>query len=99
MSELEKIGIPSEAADRWEAICSLSEEELRERSNKIRDELRPHVTKQEKLPGGLLFEFIPTPELRGRLEELIELERRCCGPLRFTLSETPTTLRLEVKQG
>lgn len=91
---LRETALPRDMADRWRDVCTLSEEEMRERSRMIRNEITPHVRRQERLANGMIFEF--DAEHRERLEELVELERQCCGPMTIELHDTATGLRLEV---
>ena len=96
MNPPEKTVVPEEFAARWQEVCTLSEEELRERSQLFRTQLMQHVRKQERLANGMAFEFDASAERRAQLEELIALERQCCGPMKFELSESEAGLRLEV---
>ena len=77
--------------------CSLGPAELEERLAMIRREIVPHVTRSEELERGLLLDFDATPGMRAKLEQLVELERRCCSGLRWELEEVGSaTLRLGV---
>lgn len=96
MNPLEKTPVPEDFAARWQEVCTLSEEELRERGQLFRAQLMPHVRKQERLANGMAFEFEASAERRAQLEELIALERQCCAPMKIELSESEAGLRLEV---
>jgi hypothetical protein len=89
MSQVDPIG-------RFEHVCSLSEEEKRERRKKVRSELEPALLRREELPDGLAFEF--DAAAREQVEELVALERECCAPLSIELLETDTGLRLEMRE-
>lgn len=80
---------------RFESVCSLSEEEKRERRQMIRKQLEPHLRRRQKLADGLAFEF--DPQARAQVEELVELERECCGPLTIELRDDGERLRLEMR--
>ncbi len=94
MNPLKETGVPQDVADRWQQVCSLSEEEMRERSQLIRSQVTAHVRVQERLENGMAFEF--DADRREQLEELVALERQCCGPMTIELRETDAGLRLEV---
>ena len=96
MNPLEKTAVPEDFAARWREVCTLSEEELRERGQLIRAQLMPHARRQERLANGMAFEFEASAERRAQLEELIALERQCCAPMKIELSESEAGLRLEV---
>jgi len=67
-------------------FCALGPEALRQRVALIRREILPRARSSRPLPDGRAWEFSSSPELRGILEELIELERQCCGEgIRFEL--------------
>ena len=79
-------------------VCSLSSAELEDRLEMIRKEILPHVKRSEDLPNGRAWEFEETPALRAKLEEWVELERRCCGGLDWSLERLPANgLRLAVR--
>jgi len=77
--------------------CSLSSAELEDRLEMIRKEILPHVRRTEHLPDGRAWEFGETPGMRAKLEQWVELERRCCGGLDWKLERLPSgRLRLAV---
>jgi len=80
----------------WASVCSRSPEELRERIATVRTELLPRVVEKAKRSGGFTWEFEDTPELRRKLEELVALERQCCGGLSWTLEDLAHASRLRL---
>lgn len=81
------------------SLCSLNDEELEERRAMVRAEILPQVRKTERIEGGFAMETHATPEMREKLEDLVGLERRCCGSVSWDLSEDASAdrLRLEVR--
>jgi len=78
-------------------VCSLSRAELEDRLAMIRKEILPHVKRTEDLPDGRAWEFEENPGMRAKLEQWVELERRCCGGLDWKLERLPSNqLRLAV---
>ena len=78
-------------------VCSLSSAELEDRLAMIRREILPHVKRSEDLRSGRAWEFEETSALRAKLEQWVELERRCCGGLDWSLERLPADrLRLTV---
>lgn len=78
-------------------FCSLPSDEVGRRAALIRAELVPHVAHQEPLPAGLAWEFEGGPEMKARLEEFIQFERRCCAGMTFDLADTSAgRIRLEI---
>ena len=86
----------AESAARASA-CTLADEPLRRRLEMIRDEILPHVRPSEALREGIAWECDDEPEIRGKLERLVELERECCSGLDFDLRTRGGALRLEVR--
>lgn len=79
-------------------MCSLSADELQDRLAMIRRDILPHVKRTEVLPNGFICEFDQHAEFQSKLEDLVALERTCCGGLTFDLQSLPgaNTLRLTV---
>ena len=77
-------------------VCSLTPDALQERLAMIRNEILPHVNRTEELSNGLAWELAATPEMREKLEQLVELERSCCNGLEWSLEARAETLRLSV---
>jgi hypothetical protein len=77
--------------------CSLPNDELRNRLAWIRSEILPHATRSERLENGRAWEFGRSPDVRAKLERLVELERACCSGLHFDLEDGPASLRLTVE--
>src|SRR5882672_9529416 len=78
--------------------CSLSGDELEHRLALIRAEISPYVTRTDAIPTGVAWEFHADSEIQGKLERLVELERRCCGGLDWRLASVPgPALRLSVE--
>ncbi len=80
------------------SFCTLSPEALRERLAVIRDEVLSHATSSEVLPDGRAWSFRAGEARRAQLEELVALERECCGDgVAFELSASESGLRLAVR--
>lgn len=89
----------SVGSDESAQVCNLPSEALAERRAMIKAEIAPYVRRTEELPNGLAWEFDQNPAMRARLEQLIELERRCCGGLEWSLQglRGADTIRLVVE--
>ncbi len=81
-----------------ETICSLPEDELRQRIAELRRDLRPLVQRTEPLADdtGVVAEFEPRPEIRRQLEDLVAFERPCCSGLDWNLEVRSDRLRLTI---
>jgi hypothetical protein len=73
----------------FEDICTLSPEELRERSLSLRRDLMPAVKHASRLAGdaGLALDFDTSLERRAQLDELVAFERQCCSGLDWNVTE------------
>lgn len=73
----------------FENLCTLSPEELRERSLSLRRDLMPLVKRASRLPGdaGLALDFDASVGRREQLDELVAFERQCCSGLDWNLTE------------
>ena len=85
-------------AEPMSRICSLPEDELRERIAELRRDLLPLVQRTEPLPddAGVVAEFEPRPEIEQQLEDLVAFERQCCSGLDWSLEARPDRLRLTI---
>jgi hypothetical protein len=76
----------------------LTDARLRERRAPLREELASTPVETSELPEGYAIRFAPRPTLLERLARFIELERRCCPFMTFTLEvradHGPVTLTL-----
>jgi hypothetical protein len=66
-------------------VCSLPPERLRERLEMIRGEIAPLVNASRELADGREWQFANGSQIKTQLENLIELERQCCGGITFDL--------------
>ena len=80
-------------------VCSLSSDDLNERLAWIQREILPHARATERLESAIAWELDAVPGLVEKLDQLISLERRCCGEIVFERMEgsVPGRLRLEVR--
>lgn len=72
-----------------EFACSLSDKEFRGRLAMVRERLLPNAQDMHAIRNGLRIIFSASDEMRARLEELVALERECCGFLTFDLAAGP----------
>lgn len=66
-------------------VCSLSEDEVRERRQTILDFIRGAALNVTSLPLGYAYRFEPTSEVLAHLSRLVDLERQCCQFLTFRI--------------
>lgn len=78
-------------------ICDLPDDDREARVAMIRRELIPRVIDREELADGMAFEFVASPEMERTLARLVELERRCCGGLSWTVHPAGNRLRLTIR--
>jgi hypothetical protein len=64
-------------------ICTLTEEELRERRRTILDAVGKSALEVASLPDGYAYTFEASSEILSQLTRLIDLERQCCRFLTF----------------
>ena len=69
--------------------CTLSEAELRERRQTVFAVFRTHVVRTTERPDGYALTLTPTDEAIAAATAVMQLERRCCAFLRFTLTVDP----------
>ena len=74
--------------------CSLTEAEQVERRQFFRKALIPQVLETEDLSEGLRLTF--PVALKSDVEEMIGLEKECCGFLSFSTSEVESNLVLTI---
>src|SRR5262245_40335345 len=79
-------------------ICTLTEEQLRERRQTFLDSLREASCDITPIPDGFSYAFKASPEVVAQLGRLVELERQCCRFLTFRIVEESGehTVRLEI---
>jgi SAM-dependent methyltransferase len=78
-----------------ELACSLSGAELRERREEWRS-IEAALVERSERDGVVETAYRATPELRQRLERLLELERECCAGARWELREDGALLRMSI---
>jgi hypothetical protein len=76
--------------------CSLSADELRERTVLIDQLLARGLVGLIPIPGGVRVLFVTGPGLRAELHALVELEARCCASLTLTVADGDGAIVLEV---
>lgn len=69
--------------------CTLSSGELARRQADLRSGVLAEAAAVEPLPNGLRWRFASSSEIVTRLARVIEIERRCCRFLRFSLQTEP----------
>ena len=73
-----------------EVVCTLNDEEFRQRRTWVRHHIGPHLISIEKTNNGLSLTYPSTPDVEALVEEFAALERQCCGGfLEFTLESRP----------
>lgn len=84
--------------DEIPVACSLSDEELRNREEKLFGRFKSALIGTEELNDGYVFFFPGDKKWIGLLAELIIAERECCPFLKFELGAEPglgpVTLRM-----
>ena len=80
-------------------VCSLPENRLRDRISMIRREIAPHAVARRERADGIAWDFPASPEMEAKLENLIGLERQCCGGLEWGLVADPASQRLTLEVG
>jgi hypothetical protein len=69
--------------------CTLSAAQIQERERTVFTELRQHARRVTERGDGYAIELAPTDEAIAAATTLIQLERRCCPFLCFTLTVAP----------
>ena len=78
-------------------LCTLTENELRERRRNVLEALRAKAIEVASTPDGYLYRFPPSIDVLHQITRLIELESQCCQFLTFKLAvapEQPITLEV-----
>jgi len=75
--------------------CSLAAGDLKRRLAWIADLNRDALRGFQR--RGLVLELWFAPEAAGRVREMAERERACCGFLAFELTDEPEAIRLTIK--
>jgi hypothetical protein len=66
-------------------VCTLTEEELRERRRNVLDSIRSQVIAVTRSASGYGYSFDPSSEVLAALGRLVDLERKCCPFLSFKI--------------
>jgi hypothetical protein len=77
-------------------VCTLTEQQMRERRLKVLEPMRAAAITSEALPDGFAYTFEPQDGLIVQLAQLVDLERQCCRFLTFRIIASDETLRLEI---
>jgi len=78
-------------------ICTLTEEQLRERRAEILETFRANTHRVESIPGGYVYTFGESPTVLSDLAKLVGLERQCCQFLTFKIIVEPhAVIKLEI---
>ena len=78
-------------------VCTLTEDQLRERRTTIFAAIRQSAVTVDTLPDGYAYTFKTDSDTLRRLAELVDLERQCCRFLAFKIVVQPEReLRLEI---
>jgi hypothetical protein len=67
-------------------VCNLTDTELRRRREKYLDKMAELLVESEDLDNGTRFRFRITDSTLTDLAEIINLERKCCPFLSFSLN-------------
>jgi len=79
-------------------ICTLTEDELKERRRDVINTVQHAVLNVIELPLGYAYTFRPTSDVLAQLTRLVDLERQCCKFLTFSIivESGDAPIRLEV---
>jgi len=79
-------------------ICTLTEDQLRERRLTFLNSIREAVLEIISIPDGFSYRFAANPEVVAQLSDLVELERQCCRFLTFRIVTEPEeqSVRLDI---
>ena len=69
--------------------CSLSEQDLAQRSQEVARELFAFAEQIDELPDGYTWRFPGDGEWHAKLLDFVATERRCCGFFRIELAFAP----------
>jgi hypothetical protein len=78
------------------AACSLAPGALGNRVDEWRS-LTAQALHREVEPGRVLSTYPNTPEIAGRVAELIDAEKECCPFLQFDVQRRDTLLQVELR--
>jgi hypothetical protein len=79
------------ASDTSQAVaCSLSEQELVQRSQEVARDLFAFAEQIEELPDGYAWQFPGDGGWHEKLLDFVAAERRCCGFFRIELTFEPS---------
>lgn len=70
-------------------VCTLSEDQVVIRRNKIFGKVMSRLNQIKEVPGGYAFSFNAETKLAKHILEFIEKERECCSFFSFTLHFEP----------
>lgn len=79
-------------------VCTLSPDQLAERSKWIRSEILARALGKRRTDFGVAVEIADSPGMRERIDHWIELEGECCSSIRFERREStePGCVRVEI---
>ena len=78
-------------------VCTLTEEELVQRRTTLLDSMPRDALSVQSLPDGYVYTFSASSEMLAKIVNLVDLERRCCRFLTFTIVVEPRqNVRLEI---
>ena len=69
--------------------CTLSPLELRAQRDELLPGLVAHAFQRVRLPRGMRFIFGATAKRLRQLDAVVQLEKRCCAFLEFTVAVSP----------
>ena len=94
----ESVAKPSIGLMELPIACTLSPAEQQERRRALLDSVRRATIEVTELPLGYAYRFDPTRDVLFALSRLIDLERKCCPFLTFTLivEAGQQSIRLEI---
>ncbi len=70
-------------------VCTLSAAAQQQRRDEVLLRLKAHVQEIKALPDGYAFRLDAEDDRLNEAVQLIQLERHCCGFLRFRLTVEP----------
>jgi hypothetical protein len=79
-------------------VCTLTEEELRERRRTVLDSIRGATLEVTSVADGYSYRFQPSSDALTQLSRLVDMERQCCRFLGFKIITEPggQPIRLEI---
>ncbi len=85
------------ASHEKDIACSLNDKQFSKRREMLRNALFNHVVYVRRLERGLKLDFEESSERRAAVEQVIDLEKQCCGFLSFTISPPGEGLSLSIE--